>query len=82
MKIRTIVRGALAFVVLPILLGSIAVAATRLLDRTNGSIDSSGRTRRFLVHVPPSYDRTKPMPLVISMHGAGGWPRQQQNLTR
>jgi polyhydroxybutyrate depolymerase len=82
MKLRTIVRGALAFVVLPIVVGLIAVAATRLLDRTNGSIVSSGRTRRYLVHVPPNYDRTKPTPLVISMHGAGGWPRQQANLSR
>ena len=82
MKIRTIVRGALAFVVLPILLGLVVVAATRLFDRTNGSIISSGRTRRFLVHVPPSYDRAKPTALVISMHGAAGWPRQQQNLSR
>ena len=75
-------RGALAFVVLPILVGLIAAAVIRLLDRTNGSIVSGGRTRRYLVHVPPSYDRTKPMPLVISMHGAGGWPRQQQWLSR
>jgi polyhydroxybutyrate depolymerase len=82
MKIRTIVRGALAFVVLPILVGLITMAAIRLMDRTNGSIVSSGRTRRYLVHVPPSYDRTKPTPLVISMHGSGGWPRQQQSLSR
>ncbi len=82
MKIRTIVRGALAFVVLPILVGLIAVVGIRLLDRTNGSIVSSGTTRRYFVHVPPRYDRTKPTPLVISMHGAGGWPRQQQYLTQ
>jgi polyhydroxybutyrate depolymerase len=82
MKIRTIARGALAFIVLPILVGLMTVAVIRLLDRTNGSIVSSGRTRRYLVHVPPSYDRTRPTPLVISMHGAGGWPRQQQYLSR
>ena len=28
-----------------------------------------------------SYDRTKPTPLVISMHGAGGWPVQQMDLS-
>jgi polyhydroxybutyrate depolymerase len=82
MKIRTIVRGALAVVVLPILLGLLVVAGIRLLDRTNGSIVSSGRTRRFLIHVPPGYDRAKPTPLVISMHGAEGWPRQQQYLSQ
>jgi polyhydroxybutyrate depolymerase len=82
MKTRTIARGALAFVVLPILVGLVAVAAIRLLDRTNGSIVSSGRTRRYLVHVPPGYDPAKPTPLVISLHGAGGWPRQQQYLSQ
>ncbi|HEY2897210.1 MAG TPA: PHB depolymerase family esterase, partial [Gemmatimonadaceae bacterium] len=82
MKIRTIARAALAVVVLPILLGLIVVAGIRLLDRTNGSIVSSGRTRRYLVHVPPSYDRAKPTPLVISLHGAAGWPRQQQYLSQ
>jgi polyhydroxybutyrate depolymerase len=82
MKLRTIARGALVFVVLPIVVGLIAAAVIRLMDRTNGSIVSSGRTRRYLVHVPPSYDRAKPMPLVISMHGAAAWPRQQANLSR
>jgi polyhydroxybutyrate depolymerase len=82
MKTRTIARGALAFVVLPILVGLAVVVAIRLLDRTNGSIVSSGRTRRYLVHVPPGYDPAKPTPLIISLHGAGGWPRQQQYLTQ
>src|SRR5206468_832985 len=31
--------------------------------------------------VPQSYDRAKPTPLVISMHGAAGWPAQQKNLS-
>lgn len=82
MKIRLIVRGALVLVVLPILLGLIVVASIRLLDRTNGSILSSGQTRRYLVHVPPSYDRTRPTPLVISMHGAAAWPGEQQYLSQ
>jgi polyhydroxybutyrate depolymerase len=77
-----IARGAFVFVVLPILLGLVAVASIRLLDRTNGSIISSGQRRRYLVHVPPSYDRTKPTPLVISMHGAAAWPREQQYLSQ
>ncbi len=29
-----------------------------------------------------SYDRAKPTPLVISIHGAAGWPAQQMNLSR
>ncbi|HEX3578952.1 MAG TPA: PHB depolymerase family esterase [Thermoanaerobaculia bacterium] len=53
-----------------------------LHNRANGSIVSSGRKREYELYVPPSYDRTKATPLVISMHGAGGWPVQQMNMTR
>lgn len=50
-------------------------------NRPNGTLLSSGHTRRYLLHVPRSYDRAKPAPLVISMHGAGGWPVQQMELS-
>src|SRR5205807_3763917 len=43
---------------------------------------SSGRPRSYLLYVPPRYDRAKPTPLVISMHGAAEWPAQQMNLSR
>jgi polyhydroxybutyrate depolymerase len=52
-----------------------------LHNRANGSIVSSGQKREYVLYVPPSYDRTKATPLVISMHGAGGWPVQQMNMT-
>lgn len=29
------------------------------------------RERTFIVHVPPSYDKTKPIPLVLAFHGLG-----------
>jgi polyhydroxybutyrate depolymerase len=31
--------------------------------------------------VPPSLDRTRPAPLVISLHGAGGWAAMQRDVT-
>lgn len=37
----------------------IAIATISVLDRTNGSIVSSGETREYLLHVPDSYDRAK-----------------------
>ena len=37
--------------------------------RTNGQITSGGRTRKYLVYVPESYDPAIPAPLVISIHG-------------
>ncbi|HEV7571173.1 MAG TPA: PHB depolymerase family esterase [Thermoanaerobaculia bacterium] len=53
-----------------------------LHNRANGSIVSSGQKREYEIYVPRSYDRTKATPLVISMHGAGGWAVQQMNMTR
>jgi polyhydroxybutyrate depolymerase len=51
-------------------------------NRPNGTLVSAGETRKYELYVPRSYDRAKPTPLVISMHGAGGWPVQQMNLSR
>lgn len=31
-----------------------------------------GRTRRYVVHVPPGYDKTRPVPVVLFFHGGGG----------
>ncbi len=36
------------------------------------SIEVGGATRRYLVHVPASYDATRPAPLVLALHGGGG----------
>src|SRR5262249_44458629 len=55
-------------------------------NRNDGFLISSGERREYRLYVPPSYDRTRqkqrarPTPLVISMHGAGGWPAQQMEL--
>jgi len=40
-----------------------------------------GRRREYLVHVPKGYDRRKPAPLVVAMHGGGGNMRIQANDT-
>jgi len=36
------------------------------------SVDHGGLTRKYLVHVPPSYNATTPTPLLLSFHGGGG----------
>ena len=51
-------------------------------NANNGSIVSSGRVREYLLHVPKSYDAGRPTSLVISLHGAGGWPAQQRDISR
>jgi polyhydroxybutyrate depolymerase len=37
-------------------------------------ISFGGLTRFYLIHVPPSYDKTKPVPVVLVFHGGGGYP--------
>jgi polyhydroxybutyrate depolymerase len=36
------------------------------------SLRFDGRTRTYLIHVPPQYDDSKSFPLVIALHGGGG----------
>ena len=80
MKTRKVVIGALLIMVgLPVVL--IAAVSVSFLNRTNGTIVSSGQKREYLLYVPKSYHRSKPTPLVISMHGAALWPAHQMNLS-
>ncbi|HEX3583396.1 MAG TPA: PHB depolymerase family esterase [Thermoanaerobaculia bacterium] len=67
---------------LPLLVVAILGAAFFVRNRNNGSIVVDGEQRNYLVHVPPGYDRSRAVPLVISMHGAGGWPAQQMRMTQ
>ena len=62
-KVRKIVIGAvLAVAGLPLLLFSIAAASVYALNRTNGTIISSGQKRDYLLYVPRSNDRARPTP--------------------
>lgn len=64
-------------------LGSLYAAASfHFRNRNSGSIVSSGDLREYVLYVPPTYDPSRPVPLVISLHGAGGWPVQQMELSR
>lgn len=80
-----VVRVLLGLLGLPVLLSLAAVVAFYLsfysLDRANGTILSAGQQREYLLYVPRSYDRTKPTPLVISMHAAMLWPGHQRDIS-
>ena len=78
---RGFIAAVLVLVALPALFASMSAAAFHAHNRTNGSVVSSGEVREYFVHVPRSYDVRRPAPLVISLHGAGGWPVQQMDLT-
>jgi len=81
--IRKVLIGTARVVVgLPLVVIVIAAASIYVLDQTNGTIISSGQKREYLLYVPKSYDLTKATSLVISMHGAAGWPAQQMNLSQ
>jgi polyhydroxybutyrate depolymerase len=64
-------------VAVPAAFAVVKTFAFHLRNRNNGSIITSGVTREFLLYVPRTYQAAKPAPLVISFHGAGGWPAQQ-----
>lgn len=51
-------------------------------NRINGTIVSSGQKREYLLHVSSNYDRAKPTPLVISLHGAAIWPAAQREASQ
>ncbi len=73
--------AAVVVVGLPLVVILIAIVWISVLDRTNGTIVSSGETREYLLHVPDSYDPAEPTPLVISLHAGATWPAHQMNLS-
>lgn len=80
---RTSVISSVAVIIsLPVVLAAFDAVSFRIQNRNNGSLLSSGEKREYLLYVPRTYDPAKPTPLVISMHGAGGWPRQQMELSQ
>ena len=46
------------------------------------SIIVGGLKRTYLIHIPPSYDKNKSMPLVIALHGGGGSAKDMVKLTK
>jgi polyhydroxybutyrate depolymerase len=78
-KLLRILVGLLVLVLsIPLVVG----VAFLIANRTNGSIESGGQTRRYLLYVPDSYDPTTPTPLVISIHGFVEWPAHQMHISR
>jgi polyhydroxybutyrate depolymerase len=82
-KTKKIIVGVLVIVIgLPVAFILTAWVYFSIMDKTNGSIVSSGVTRRYLLYVPKTYDRSKPTPLVISMHAGALWPAAQMGISR
>lgn len=65
---------------LPVKLLSSKQAAQPRAD-AEGSLQVSGLTRLYDLHVPSSYTSEKPVPLVLAFHGAGGNGKAMEQLT-
>ena len=78
-----------------ILVGGMAVAFlcvvfAAVVHRVRASVTGSksltmefgGRTRRYILHVPPGHDSTKQVPLVMVLHGATQSPESAVHLSR
>lgn len=46
------------------------------------SIESSGGTRSYRIHLPSSYNINKPTPLLVAYHGSGDNPTSFEQTTR
>lgn len=48
----------------------------------NGGFFHNGYDRTYVLHIPPEYDGSDSLPLVINLHGGGGSPQQQAILSQ
>src|SRR2546429_916157 len=81
-KGKRAIGAVLALLSLPVLLVLVEAVSFRVANRPNGSFMSSGRKREYVLYVPRSYDRAKPTPLVIILHGAGLWGAGQKETSQ
>ncbi len=77
-----VLGATLALIGLPVVMVPIEAVSFYTANRDNGSFVSSGEKRDYLLYVPTSYDRRRPTPLVISMHGAGLWGAAQRETSQ
>jgi polyhydroxybutyrate depolymerase len=90
MNIRTIViRAALTLIGLPIMLVLALLGFFYSVfyfpnksSATPGTLISSNQEREYLLYVPKSYDRTKPAPLVITLHTSMSWDSSAMAISR
>ncbi len=79
---RTALITVIALICLPIAVATIEAARYFVKNRATHTVVSSGLTREYILHVPPTYDRSRPTPLVISMHGASLWGAAQREISQ
>jgi polyhydroxybutyrate depolymerase len=80
-KRARVIGAVLAIVGLPAALVLVDAVRSYAAHPITHVIVSSGEKREYILHVPRSYDRAKPTPLVISMHGAMSSPSFQMQVS-
>jgi len=79
---KWVIVAVLAFILTPLALVLIEARTYYVATRSTGTIVSSGEKREYVLYVPRSYERARPAPLVISLHGAGLWGAAQQDISQ
>lgn len=80
---RNTIIGSIVFLIsLPVIFASIEAVSFYIRNRNKGYIVSSGETREYLLYVPKNYDPSKPVPLVISLHGGDSRPSVQMEISQ
>lgn len=79
---KGVISAVLVLLGLPVVLAVVEAVSFHMRHRSSGTIVSSGLVREYLLHVPKSYDRTRPTPLVISLHGGSMWPAAQKETSQ
>jgi polyhydroxybutyrate depolymerase len=74
-------KSALAVLLGVVALLACAAGAAPQPESVTGSFTWDGLKRTYVTHVPPSSGKTKPMPLVIALHGGGGTGEKMEKLT-
>jgi polyhydroxybutyrate depolymerase len=72
-------RTVATFAALAALLGTPRFAAAA--ERVERDIVVGGATRSYLIHVPATWDRVRPIPVLFVFHGAGGDPESMVEAT-
>jgi polyhydroxybutyrate depolymerase len=76
LKVILIILGVLGLLILA------GLIVWNVIDRSNGSLISSGEQREYLLYVPESYDPAEIVPLVINIHGFAQWPANQAEVSQ
>jgi len=51
-------------------------------EKVNGSIQHDGLQRKYIIHIPSSYDGTEAVPVIFVLHGGSGTVESVQNFTQ